>query len=435
MQIARTRPDCQIGQRAKGLATTSFGALWLALLIGTLLTACRTQPLFDCTDAIGCVDIAPGEPIKLGVIQALSGGAAPIGISQVRSIELAIAGRDDELLGHPIGLQIEDERCLPEGGTTASLKISADPQVVAVLGTTCSGAAATAAKVISEAGLVLISGGNTAPSLTAIAGKPGSDWRPGYFRTTYNDAVRGQAAAEFSFQELGLTRAATINDGDAFTKGFTDVFGREFTELGGEIVLAVTIDKGDTDIRPVLTAAAFSEADLIFFSLFRPEADYVVRQAKEVVGLENVVLFSGGLVKDAAIEAVGPAGRGMYLVGPTLLKGGLGDALRVEYTSRYGEPPLGDTFMYGYDAANMLLNAIETVAVKEEDGALHIGRQDLRDALYATDDFEGISGNLTCDEFGDCGTADLNHNIVCLDDPVTGLEGLNSNVVSAHTSD
>ncbi len=146
----------------------------LISLTGILLVACRQTPLpFECTDAIGCVDIAPGQPIKLGVLQALSGGVAVIGSDQTRGIELALAMRDNQLLGHPIELQIEDERCTSEGGTIAAMKVVADPQAVAVIGTTCSGAATTAIKVISEAGLVMVSGANTAPSLTAIGGDQG----------------------------------------------------------------------------------------------------------------------------------------------------------------------------------------------------------------------------------------------------------------------
>ena len=50
----------------------------------------------------------------------------------------------------------------------------------------------------------------------------------------------------------------------------------------------------------------------------------------------------------------------------------------------------------------MLFAAIEEVAVQDDDGTLHIGRQALRDALYATKDFVGITGTLNCDQYGDC---------------------------------
>jgi branched-chain amino acid transport system substrate-binding protein len=50
----------------------------------------------------------------------------------------------------------------------------------------------------------------------------------------------------------------------------------------------------------------------------------------------------------------------------------------------------------------MIFAAIEQVAVQEADGTLHIGRQALRDALYATTNFQGLTGNLTCSATGDC---------------------------------
>ncbi len=55
-----------------------------------------------------------------------------------------------------------------------------------------------------------------------------------------------------------------------------------------------------------------------------------------------------------------------------------------------------------YDAASLLLGAIEKVAIPEPDGRLHIGRYSLRKALYATSNFKGVTGELTCDKFGDC---------------------------------
>ncbi len=173
-----------------------------SVLIVTLLTACQQTPPFECTDAIGCVTIAPDEPIKIGVLHALTGGAARTGIEQNRSIELAIAERGDELVGHPIELQIEDSLCTSEGGAHAALKIVADPQIIAILGTTCSGAAVSASEIMSEGGLAMISASNTAPSLTSVGRQPGSDWYPGYLRIAHNDSEVGRAAAVFALLSL-----------------------------------------------------------------------------------------------------------------------------------------------------------------------------------------------------------------------------------------
>jgi len=409
-----------------------FPVLSLVVFASILLVACQPgAPPFECTDAIGCVDITPDEPIKMGVLQVLSGEVSPLGTEQVRSIEVAIADRG-ELLGHPIELQIEDSLCLSEGGTTAAQKIATLPQIVAIIGTTCSGAAASAAKVMSEAGLVMVSGSNTAPSLTAVGGEPGADWQPGYFRTAHNDVVQGRAAATFAFQELGLTKAATINDGDAYTRGLTDVFGQVFAELGGEIVLDTAVNKGDTDMRPVLTAVAVSGAELVFFPIFPPEGNFIALQAREIEGFENITLMSAdGLFTTTFIESVGANGVGVYFVGPDTPGGPAYDTFVSKYKSKYGEAPTMPYHAFAYDAANIVLDGIETVAVQEEDGTLHIGRQALREALYATSGFQGLTGSLTCDEFGDCGAARFK--VVRLDDPAAGIEGLADNVIYTYT--
>ena len=409
--------------------------LFLVSLVTGLLTACQpTPPPFECTDAIGCVTIAPGEPLKLGVIQALSGGAAPIGIDQTRGIELALAAREDQLLGHPIELQIEDGRCSSEGGTIAAMQVVADPQVVAVVGTTCSGAAVTAAKIVSEAGLAMVSGANTAPCLTAISRIQGHDWQPGYLRTTHSEATVARAAATFVLQELGMTQAAAIHDGDSYTRGYAEVFEQAFTDLGGEVVLVAAVDKGDTDMHPVLAAVAASGAELVFFPLFQPEADFIVLQAKEVAGMENIILMGGGaLLADSFIESVGPDGVGMYVVGQAPLQSPALDELVSAYEARYDESPGTSGLGHAYDAADLLLRGIEAAAVQDAGavGTLHIGRQALREALYATTDFEGVSGTFICDEFGDCNTASFN--IMRLADPAAGLEGLISNVIYTYT--
>src|SRR5512143_827827 len=113
--------------------------LILFLLAAVLLTACRpSPPPFKCPDALGCVEIVPRAPIKIGVIYNLT-GAGPLGLFLLHSVELAVEDRGSQLLGHRVELVSADARCSGEGGTTAALKITADPQIVGIVGPTCSG--------------------------------------------------------------------------------------------------------------------------------------------------------------------------------------------------------------------------------------------------------------------------------------------------------
>jgi branched-chain amino acid transport system substrate-binding protein len=416
--------------RIKPVISLAVGAVFIVIILSA---GCdKPKPRFVCSDDIGCVDVAPGEPLKIGVLQALSGQVTPLGLEQVRGIDLAIDKRHGMILGHAILLQTEDAGCTGEGGANAALRIIADPQAVAILGTTCSGEAATASKVMSDAGLTMISGNNSAPYLTAISGKRAPNWQPGYFRTAPNEEVSGKAAAKYAFYELGVRKVATIHDGDIYTRGLTEGFGQAFQKFGGEIALSAMVNKGDKEMQPVMTAVMNSSAQLLFFPLFQPEGNHVLLQSRKTVGFENIILMSdGALIESSFIDAVKEEGKGMYFVGPSRPLGSDVDALARDYEAKFNISPAASYYLNAFDAAGLLLEAIEKVAVQEPDGALHIGRQALRNVLYATRGFKGITGSLTCDEFGDCAVPVFN--ILRLDDPAAGLAGLQSNVMFTYT--
>jgi branched-chain amino acid transport system substrate-binding protein len=59
---------------------------------------------------------------------------------------------------------------------------------------------------------------------------------------------------------------------------------------------------------------------------------------------------------------------------------------------------------HAFDATNILLDAIEAVAVDDGSGNLTISRTALKDAVYATNGYEGVTGIITCTPLGDCAT-------------------------------
>lgn len=399
-----------------------------AILLIVLALACTPSSApFECRDKIGCVKISAGEPLKIGVLQALSGKVAALGQEQLRGFQLALEMREGRLLGHPLSLQIEDTGCTAEGGANAALKIIADPQMVAILGTTCSGAAATAAHAMSDAGLTMISGNNSAPFLTSVAGQKAPHWHEGYFRTSFNEEFAGKTAALYAFNDLGVRRAATINDGDIYTRGLTEGFKKVFTELGGQIVLSTTVHKGEKEMRPVLKAVLNAEAELLFFPLFQPEGNHLLLKARMMPGFEKIILMSdGALIESSFIEDVQSAAIGMLFVGPATPKGSAVGALSAAYLAKFKMPPATNYYLSAYDAADLLLSAIEKAAERSPDGTLHIGRRALREALYQTKAHPGATGAFTCDRFGDC--ADPVFNVLRLEDPKAGVHGLLSNV-------
>ena len=90
-----------------------------------------------------------------------------------------------------------------------------------------------ASPILSEAGLVMISATNTAPSLTSdLRGNAGAEYYPGYYRTANNDLYEAEAVAKFAYHDLGLREMAVFHDGalhfrpDAFTVAFEQINGQ-----------------------------------------------------------------------------------------------------------------------------------------------------------------------------------------------------------------
>ncbi|MCB0217251.1 MAG: branched-chain amino acid ABC transporter substrate-binding protein [Caldilineae bacterium] len=352
---------------------------------------------------LGTIEIAAGDPIRLAALLVLSGPNESLGVDSRDGVEIAI---DDygPIAGHAVELLAEDSQCSPEGGQTAATKVAADPTIAGVIGTSCSSAAEAAIPVITEAGLTMVSASNTAPSLTA-ADRPAQ--YAGYLRTAHNDLFQGRVAAEYAFNELGATTAATIHDGSAYAEQLASVFAQVFTELGGEITAQEAVNVGDTDMGPVLTSIAATSPAVLYYPIFTSEGGFVTAQARETEGLADTALMGAdGMFSKEFVEAAGDAAEGVYLSGPYVASGDAYNAFLAKVEAKYGRGTLSGFHAHAYDAATMLLNGIKAAAVENADGSLTIDKRVLRDAVFATTDFAGLTGTLTCQGDGDANPGD-----------------------------
>ena len=355
---------------------------------------------FECTDAIGCVEVAAGDPIQIASALVISGPNADLGLDSQRGVEIALKMRG-ELLGHAVELIAEDDGCSAEGGQTAGTKIVANPQIVGAIATSCSGAGVPFSQIASDAGYVTISPSNTSPALT----DPNQAFHIGYLRTAHNDLIQGAAMADYAYDVRGFTKAAAIHDGDPYTEGLAKAFADAFTAKGGEMVAFEAEAADATNVEPLLTTIAASEPEFLYFPVFIPLGSLITNTAKTIPGLENVQLAAAdGVQSPSFLENTVGTGEGMVVSGPDLAFSNTfyQDEFLPMYEADYGSAPTAPFHAHAFDATNMLLNAIEAVAQQDADGNLLIGRQALRDALYATSGYEGITGSLTCTEFGDC---------------------------------
>lgn len=387
---------------------------WLTFFLMLCVLGPTVAPVFaynSCSDGLGCIEAPPDEPIVVGAMLVLSGAVTYLGDDSLGGVELAIMDRDGELMGREIELVVEDSLCSAEGGQAAAQRLSADPTMVGAIGTNCSSAAQGAMPIISDAGMVMIAPSNTSPSLTNEDVASGGSHLPGYFRTSHNGLVEGMRNAEFAVHVLGSRKLATVHDGDPYTEGLARVVADTFAELGGEVVFEGAVNKGDTDMASILTEIAVYQPDIAYVPLFEPEVNFFAAQMHHVAGLEDTIIIGGGASFVAGFpENTGEAAIGVFVSGP-LVTGDAYEQFLVRWEEEFGSSPPSGYHAHAYDATNLLLNAVEAVAIESEDGSLIIGRQAIRDAIAATENYPGLTGNLTCQEespfAGDCapGTA------------------------------
>src|SRR5512136_3154803 len=350
---------------------------------------------------LGVVKIKPGEPIHIASWMVIAGADATLGTDTRRGVEIATEDKGGKLLGHPIKLTFQDTGCNAEGGQAAATKLAADPTIVAAIGSNCSSEARPGVPILWKAGIATVSPSNTAPYLTDPKRGPEYD---GYLRTAHNDKVQGAVAAEFAWKKLGVKKAATIHDGSVYAEQLQAVFAETFKKLGGTITAQEAVAPTDTDMRPVLTKIATGKPEFLYYPIFIAAGGHITRQVKEVRGLEKTALMGAdGIFSTDFYKAAGETAVGMYHSSPDFSAFGEGYKTFLEkHQKKYGEKPIAPFHAHAYDAAMMTFAAIEKVAKKGPDGALYIGRRALRDTLYATKNFKGLTGNLACDKYGDC---------------------------------
>ena len=358
-------------------------------------------------DEFGCVEVAEGDPIVMGTLLVITTENASLGLDSQHGVEVAAALREtpNEVAGHPIEFNHQDDLCSPEGGQSGARALVADKdRLAAVIGTSCSSAAlGVADQILSEEGIILMSPSNTSPDLATP-----ENHQDFYFRTAHNDLIQGAAMAQFVSEELGLTTASTIHDGSTYADGLQQAFSDAFTgDYGGEIQAQEAVGVGDKDMKPVLTSiAAAGPPEFLFFPIFVAEGGLITAQAREIPDLADTDLGGAdGMLTTDWIDAAGAENAaGVYLSGPDLEFENTfyEDTFLPKYRELFGKPT-SVFHAHAFDATNIILDAIEAVALTDDEGTTFIPRTALKDEIGATSGYPGVVGELTCDPAtGDC---------------------------------
>jgi branched-chain amino acid transport system substrate-binding protein len=325
------------------------------------------------------------DEIRIGEFGSLTGGTATFGTSSHEGLMLALdeINAGGGLLGKKVRVITEDNQSKPEESVTAVLKLIKQDQVSAVVGEVASSRTLAAAPTCQANRIPLLSPASTNPKVTQVG-----DY---VFRACFIDPFQGSTMAKFAVEHLKAKRIAILTDmKNDYSVGLAEFFRETAKRLGAEIVAEESYSEGDIEFKAQLTEIKAENPDVIYVPGYYTECALIARQAREL-GLTQPLLGGDGWDSPKTIEIGGKAVDGVYITNhysadderPAVQK------FIADYKAKYGGKTPDAMAVLGYDAMKMMADAIRRAG--STDGPK------IRDALAATRDFPGVSGNISID--------------------------------------
>ena len=296
---------------------------------------------------------APTEtgPIVIGASLPLSGDTASFGEMTKAGIEVAVKEINDAggVDGRMIEVVYEDDKCSVTGSSVFS-KLTAVDHVVAIVGPVCSPAASSGAPIAQEA--------HTPTIIWASA--PGITLAGSYiFRTYPSDAFQGKYAAEYVYNNLGKRNVGIIYINHDWGRGLSDTFTKRFTELGGKVTIAESVNPDSTDVRTVVAKIKATNPDLVYAPMFPAGGVQAIKEAR-ALGL-NVTFFGGDAYDTKDFTGASEVEGTLFTVGKTSQS----DEFKARIKAETGVDAGLFTPM-GYDAIKILAQVIGKVGTNQD---------------------------------------------------------------------
>ena len=330
--------------------------------------------------------LAAAADIKLGVAEALSGGAAQYGQSiragfQLAADEINAAGG---INGNKLVLVIEDEQGKKEEAINAFKKLIFQDKVLMLFGPTLSNSAQAADPIAQAAKVVVFGTSNTADGITSIGDH--------VFRNSVTEADVLPVTLSTAVKKLGIKKVAVLygND-DVFTKSGYDNFKKALEAQKISVTTTETFAKGDVDFKAQLTKIKASNPDALVLSALIAEGAPVMVQARQL-GLNVPVIGGNGMNSVKVFELAKGASDGLWIGSPWSIENQTKEngAFIVAYTQKYKSAP--DQFAaQAYDAMYITAQALKKIKLT---GDLAKDRAALRNALPDVK-WTGATGGFT----------------------------------------
>lgn len=212
-----------------------------------------------------------------------------------------------------------------------------------------------------------------------------------FLRLCFSDSAQGSAMGEYA-NERGFRKSAVIVDMSSdYSVGCAAAFRESFS---GEIVFEGCFLSGETDFSALVTELSKTDFDCVYLPAYYTEAGLFIRQSRDQ-GITKT--FLGGDAMDSPYLA--------DVIGKTEY---LHDIIYTDHFSqtdenfktfaqkffdRYGENPPAYSAL-AYDSVMLYCETLQKIGVENI--------QNVENVLFNTNSFQGVTGEITIKENGDC---------------------------------
>lgn len=329
----------------------------------------------------------PKEAVRIGVILPLTGKLASYGQWAKNGFDLAVE-EVNSLKNYPYDLELiyEDDTGDPKTGVNAIQKLISVHNLSVITGLISSRMAVACAPIAEQNRVVLLSTGASSDEI-----RNAGDY---IFRVRESGIIHGQSMADYVWRKWGTTKKIGIlylNAESGIT--YADAFKKRFLELGGRIDLYEAYNVGETDFRTQLFKAKDKKIEILYVPGEVAEISQMLKQAQEL-GLKIQFLSSVGAENPKLIEIAGSAAENLIYTYPAFNPDSSDEIIKqftAKYLEKFGTKP-EFIAVNSYDAIKILAEIFKKYGYKSDQ---------IRDGLYKIQNYNGVSGNLSFDEYGD----------------------------------
>ncbi len=327
---------------------------------------------------------ASSTTYRVGVMVPLTGPSASFGERVRNGVMLALQDISKDGKTPAISPVFEDDKGDAATAVTVAHKLIDVDGLHVIIGTVKSDAMLAVAPITEKDKVILFSPTAGAASITQAG-----DF---VFRNIETPAIHGNTDASF-FSDHKVGKAAVFIANASNAQGYGNAFTQSFGSRG-TIVSTTTYNQSDTDFHTMLAKALSFRPDGIYIGVATAKDGGLLAKQIRELGFKGLIMESVAADAKEFFDTAGPSAEGVYVstsyFDPSTEPS---QSYNEEFRSTYGAS--SDAFAANaYDATMLLYAAMQKCGGDDK-------TECIRDYLYATKNYAGVSGATSFDVNGD----------------------------------